>query len=55
VGDGRGRPLGAAQNVNPGFDLLGERVDDAVSETGFRLREDANRCADSVAGTYSRR
>ena len=50
AGDGHGRPLGAAQNVNPGFELLGERVDDAGSEAGFRLGEDANGCADSVAG-----
>jgi len=47
AGDGHGRPLGAAQNVNPGFELLGERVDDAGSEarqgTGANLPADRER------------
>ena len=40
--------LGAAHNVNPGFELLGERVDDAGAQAGFCLRKDTNRRADPV-------
>ena len=40
--------LGAAHHVNPGLELLGERVDDAGAQARFCLRKDTNRCANPV-------
>src|SRR5579872_2365231 len=40
--------LGAAHHVYPGFELLGERVDDAGAQAGFCLRKDTDRCANPV-------
>jgi hypothetical protein len=34
-------PLLAAQNLNPGIDLLGKRLDDAGAEPSFCLSKDA--------------
>jgi hypothetical protein len=46
--DGHDRPLGPAQNFNPGIELLGERLDDAGAEPGFCWSKDAGLAADPV-------
>ena len=40
--------LGTAHHINPGFELLGERVDDAGAQARFCLRKNTNRCANPV-------
>jgi hypothetical protein len=37
--DRHGRPLGAAQDLNPGIELLGKRLDDALARNS-RIEED---------------
>ena len=49
AGDRYGRPLGRAQYLNLGFELLGKCLDDAGAEPGFCLSKYANRRADPVA------
>jgi hypothetical protein len=53
VSDRYGRSLGAAQDLDPGIELLGERLYNASAEPGFYERKFAGRLADPVVGNRS--
>jgi hypothetical protein len=48
MGDGDRGSLAVTHNIDTGFELLSERVDDAGAQAGFCLRKDTNWCANPV-------
>jgi len=55
MGDRYGRPLGPTQNLHPGIELLGKRLDDAGAEPGFCLSKGVGPLPDPVEGTLLNR